>query len=155
MTHGLFAVALAIGAAALALGQTHAAAASENQSASQQAVLAAHNERLRALVSGDVAALDRIVGDDLISTSPTGKVQTKAQIVSDLKSGALKVSTADTYDVKVRVYGDAAVVTYRSAVNFVDNGQQITGGLRCTSVYIKRGDRWQLVSQQLTRITSQ
>lgn len=154
MKHGLFAVALAIGAAALALGQTHAAAAAENQSASERAVLAVHNERLRALVSADVAALDRIVGDDIIYTSPTGNVQTKAQIVSDLKSGALKVSTADPDDVKVCVYGDAAVVTYRSATSFSDHGQQITGGLRCTSVYVKRGVGWQLVAAQLTRITS-
>lgn len=154
MKYRFFVFALVIGAAVPIFGQTHSAVAPENDSARQREVLAAHNERVRALVAADIPALDRIIGDDVIYISPTGNVQTKAQIVSDLKSGLLKVSTADSDDVKVRIYGDAAVVTYRSASKFFDNGQQINGALRATSTYIKRGGRWQLVSHQLTRVIS-
>lgn len=122
----------------------------------EQEVLAAHSERLRALVSGDVATLDRLLSDDLTYTSVAGRVQSKADIIADAKSGALRVATADADDVKVRVYGGTtAVVTYRSAASFVDRGQTIAGSLRATSVYVKRDGRWQLVAQQLNRIASQ
>ena len=121
----------------------------------EQEVLAAHSERLRALVSGDVATLNRLLSDDLTYTSVAGRVQSKAEIIADVKSGALKVTTADANDVKVRVYAATAVLNYRSAARFVDNGQNIAGALQATSVYVKRDGRWQIVAQQLTRIASQ
>ena len=122
----------------------------------EQEVLAAHSERLRALVSGDVATLNRVLSDDLTYTSVAGRVQSKAEIIADVKSGALKVTTADANDVKVRVYaGATAVLNYRSAARFVDNGQNIAGALQATSMYVKRDGRWQIVAQQLTRIASQ
>src|SRR5215831_14029940 len=105
----------------------------------EQEVLAVHQARLRALVTGDLKALDRTVSDDLIYTSVAGRVQSKAEILADARSGALKVATADADDVRVRVYGrTTAVVTYRSLANFVDRGETIAGALRATSVYVKR-----------------
>lgn len=103
----------------LGVGRVHAQA-QRTDSQLEQEVLSAHRERLSALVSGDVATLDRLLSDDLTYTSVAGRVQSKAEIVADAKSGALKVSTADADDVKVRVYaGATAVVTYRSAARFV------------------------------------
>ncbi len=141
----------------LGVGWVHAQATkTPTNSQVEQEVLAAHKERLRALVSADVATLDRLVSDDLTYTSVAGRVQSKADIVAALESGALRVATADADDVKVRVYADTtAVVTYRSAARFVDRGQNIAGALRATSVYVKRDGRWQLVAQQLTRIASE
>lgn len=69
-----------------------------------------HSERLRALATSNVSTLDQIVGDDLVYISPAGKVQTKAEIVNDLKSGTLKVSSIEPGDMNVRVYGNTAVV---------------------------------------------
>lgn len=141
----------------LGVGWVHAQAnKAATNSPIEQEVLAAHRERLRALVSGDAATLDRLLSDDLTYTSVAGRVQSKAEIVADARSGALKVAAADADDVKVRVYaGTTAVVTYRSAASFVDRGQTIAGALRATSVYVKQDGRWQMVAQQLTRMASQ
>ncbi len=122
-------------------------------SKAEQEVSKVHSERLQALVQGDLAKLDQIVGDDLVYISPTGQVQTKAEVVADRKSGALKVSAIEAEDVQVRVYGETAVVTYRTInKGFLDNGKDFSGQIRATSVYVKRDGRWQLVSQQMTRI---
>ena len=130
-----------------------ASAGGESQRLAEQEVKKVHDHRLRALASGDVAALDRIVGEDLIYVSPTGKLQGKGSIVTDLKSGALKVSSVAQGDEKVRVFGETAVVNYVTSSRFVDNGNDYDTQIRCTSVYVKRQGRWQLVSQQMTRVT--
>ncbi len=103
---------LAVGVSSLVLGQA----------TGQDEVRDAHNKRLQALVHGDISALDQLVGEDVIYTSPTGRVQKKADIVSDLRSGALKVESIESDDVELRVYGDTAVVTYGSTTKFQDRG---------------------------------
>src|SRR5262249_11353085 len=144
---------LAITALSLALGQTNADKAKD--SAAEQEVKQTHKERLQALVDGDITKLDKIVGNDLIYISPVGKVQTKAEIVSDLKSGALKVSSIEQGDPNVRIFGQTAVVTYLTTSKFVDNGREYNNQIRSTSVYVKRNGQWQLVSQQMTRLATQ
>jgi ketosteroid isomerase-like protein len=46
----------------------------------------------------------------------------------------------------VRVYGDTAVVTYRSTDKGNYKGQDISGQVRWTDVFVKQGWRWQLVA---------
>lgn len=110
------------------------------------------SDRLKALAMSDISKLDQIVGNDLIYISPVGKVQTKADIVNDLKTGALKVSSIEPVEMTVRVYGNTAVVNYMTVSKFVDNGKNYDNQIRSTSVYVKRQGRWQLVSQQMTRV---
>lgn len=143
--------ALAITASSVALGQTTNKTSDANHEAEQE-VRKTHSERLKALATSNVSTLDRIVGEDLVYISPVGKVQTKAEIVNDLKSGALKVSSIEPGDTNVRVYGNTAVVTYLTVSKFVDNGKEYNNQIRSTSVYVKRDGRWQLVSQQMTRV---
>ncbi|HVS82585.1 MAG TPA: nuclear transport factor 2 family protein [Pyrinomonadaceae bacterium] len=148
----LLIAALTVTVLSVALGQMKTHKANKNNAAEQE-VKQVHKERLQALVNADISKLDKIVGDDLIYISPTGKVQTKAEIVSDVKSGALKVSSIEQGDANVRIYGNTAVVTYLATAKFVDNGREYNNQIRSTSVYVKRNGHWQLVSQQLTRVT--
>src|SRR5215472_14669568 len=141
-------------AAALCVAPGQMKARNETSTAEQE-VRQVHRSRLQALVSADLNKLDKIVGDDLIYISPVGKVQTKAEIVSDLKSGALKVSSIEQGDPNVRIYGNTAVVTYLTTSKFVDNGREYNNQIRSTSVYVKRNGHWQLVSQQMTRVAEQ
>ncbi|HJZ69046.1 MAG TPA: nuclear transport factor 2 family protein [Blastocatellia bacterium] len=152
MKRTLLVATLTITALSIAHGQMKADKASNNGAAEQE-VKQTHKERLQALVNADISKLDKIVGDDLIYISPVGKVQTKAEIVSDLKSGALKVSSIEQGDPNVRIFGNTAVVTYLTTSKFVDNGREYNNQIRSTSVYVKRSGHWQLVSQQMTRVT--
>jgi len=120
----------------------------------EQEVRTAHSERLQALINRDLGTLEKLLADDLIYISPTGRAQTKAEILSDLKSGALKVSSIEPSDMMVRLYGKAAVITYITKSSFFDSGGNHNDQIRSTNVYVKVQGRWQLVSQQMTRITS-
>src|SRR6186713_1665022 len=75
------------------------------------------NERIQAQIHADAVALDRIYADDFIGVGPSGRVRTKAQVISDFTSGDLKFQSITTDDVQVRVYGNAAVETGRSIMN--------------------------------------
>ena len=55
-------------------------------------------------------------------------------------------------EMKVRTYGDTAVSTGRSTIKAKVNGQDASGEYRFTDVWVKRGDRWQAVASQVTRI---
>ena len=57
-------------------------------------------------------------------------------------------------DVRVRVYGDAAVATGRIRSEGTFRGQPRGGRTRFTRVFVRRGGRWQLVANQLTPIVS-
>ena len=58
----------------------------------------------------DLTKLDKIIGDDWTGRYPF-YVLTKAQELELVKSGEIKVESVATSDLKVRFFGDVAVVT--------------------------------------------
>ena len=55
-------------------------------------------------------------------------------------------------DVKVRLYGDTAIVTGRTTVTSGETGQVVQ--LRFTDVCVRRDGRWRIVASQATRVPS-
>jgi hypothetical protein len=105
-----------------------------------------------ALVKHDWAFLDQILADDYISTDSDGIVSTKAQAMANLKSGEIVVTSAVADDFKVRVYGDAAVVTFRNAEKSQSKGKDTSGQERITDTWVKLAGRWQVVAEHVSRI---
>jgi aspartate ammonia-lyase len=60
-------------------------------------------KRREALLRGDTTTLDQIFADEYIVTNQFGGVRTKTQMISDIKSGALKFESAAEDDVVVRL----------------------------------------------------
>ena len=58
-------------------------------------------------------------------------------------------------EMKVRVYGDTAVVTGQSTVKGMFKTQDISGKYRWTDVFVKRDGKWQIVNAQLTPVQAQ
>jgi ketosteroid isomerase-like protein len=108
--------------------------------------------RLDALRAGDFEKLEGMLADDFISTSATGFVQSKADVVNDVRSGDWKVRSAQPADIKVRIYGDTAVAAYRNTMDAVYKGQNRGGQSRVLAVYVKSGGDWKLVAQQITSL---
>jgi Domain of unknown function (DUF4440) len=55
-------------------------------------------------LKGDATALGAILADTFITTTSEGKVQTKAEMVGELKSGDIKYQTSKGEDIKVYLY---------------------------------------------------
>ncbi len=128
---------------------TSAPASTENV---EQAIRQLVKERDQAIQRGDMAAIDRIYADDYISTGALGTVRTKAQVIEDLKSGALKIESITSDEINVRAHGDTAIVTGRTTTKGQDKGRDISGQNRFTQVYLKRNGRWQIVAFHFSRI---
>jgi acetamidase/formamidase/ketosteroid isomerase-like protein len=105
-----------------------------------------------ARVRSDVAVLDRLLADDWTVTHGDGTINTKAEYLADLKSGARKFS-ADVKedDVSVRVYGGTAIASGLSDSNVTYQGKRSGGALRFTRVYVDRDGRWVMVASHATR----
>ena len=111
-------------------------------------------DRAAAVVKGDTATLDKQTADDYVLISMNGRMTDKSQMLDGFKSGQSKLTSNDLSDLKVRVYGDAAVVTGKADVKGTLGGQDATGQILFTRVYVKKGGRWQSVSFQQTRVSN-
>ena len=118
----------------------------------KEILLETHRARLAALLAGDLESLDRYVSDDLIYTSPQGRTQTKQEVFEGFRSGTAKVERMDPHGTEVRLYRNAAVVTYAATTKMRDGNNQTTGSIRSTATYIKETSGWQLVSQHQSRV---
>ena len=106
----------------------------------------------QALLKGDAAAYDKLTAEDFITIGTAGRSFTKAEIVEFLKSGTLKYDAYDYSDVKVRIYGDTALVncTLNQRARVGDR-ELATGPFLVVLVWAKRNGQWQTVSWQGTR----
>jgi ketosteroid isomerase-like protein len=104
------------------------------------------NERVPALLNSDTAFIERVYADDYVVTGANGVVRTRSQVVADMKSGVQTFQAMKNDDVKVRLYGDTAVVTGRTTQKGQYKGQASLSPTRFTRIYVKRDGQWQLVA---------
>ncbi len=109
-------------------------------------------ERFDAMIRGDAAALEGLLADDLVYTHASGKVDSKASFLDDVKGGQLRYKVIRPEDPKLSVYGDTAVATGLAAFEVNNHGQELNMRLRYTDVWVKRGGKWQMVAWQSTRL---
>jgi len=146
---GVMVVGLAV------LGLAGLIGAAEKAGAVEAAVRKLEAQRVEAALKGDVGALDRILSADLTYMHSSGVLDTKASFLSSLSSGKLKYKGFDESDLKVRVYGDAAVLTGKAAVRAQRGDEVVDLSLALTAVYAKGADgAWRLVAWQTTRLAS-
>jgi hypothetical protein len=143
-------IAFAVSVVVLVFG---VAILAQTQTASvEQELIKLENAWNEALIKHDWAFIDKILADDYITTNSDGVVSTKAQEMATLKSGDIVVTSAVADDFRVRVYGDAAVVTFRYTDKSQTKGKDTSAQERITDTLIKLAGRWQVVAEQVTRI---
>jgi Domain of unknown function (DUF4440) len=118
----------------------------------ESAILALDARRFKAMAEADLAALDRILGDDLTYTHTSGWTQSKSELMESLRSGKLRYLSIEPANEKVRDYGTTAVGTGRAAFKVRLEGKELNLQLRFIEVYVRRHGRWQLVAWQSTRL---
>jgi ketosteroid isomerase-like protein len=102
-----------------------------------------------ASIKKDRALLEQILADDYVYTHSNGAVANKAQEITDTMSSEWTSSKTD--DMKVRVYGDVAIVTGRQTHQGTAKGY-VSGPRRFTDIFVKRNGRWQCAGGQSTLV---
>lgn len=113
------------------------------------------DSRNAAILNGDVAALDQMTSEDYTFITLRGELRTKEEILKGFKSGSFKYESRTISDLKIRLYGDTAIVTGRSTQKGVENGKDYSGAYRFTRVYVKQHDRWLTVALETTIVQKQ
>ena len=120
----------------------------------EQSIKAMTEQLNQAALKGDIATYDKLLADDYISISIFGGASTKAETLENFKSGKLKFEAIDVTDLKVRVYGDAALAISIANVKGHLGATDLSGQYRSVRVWVKRKGQWQSVSFQATRIAA-
>jgi len=105
-----------------------------------------------AVLHGDFSVLDRMTSDDYTFVTLRGEMRTKQEILKGFASGSFHYDSRQIFDLKVRVYGDTAVVTGRSVQKGMENGKDYSGNYWFTRVYVKQNGQWLTVALQTTPI---
>jgi len=110
-----------------------------SRSTAQDELVQIERELATAWPNGDKETIDRILAPDWSVTNALGQVQTKEQVMRDaFQSGTLKVRSATVDEIKVRLFGNAAVVTGQSLSEGLYAGRPFRAILRFTDVFVKR-----------------
>jgi len=99
-------------------------------------------------LDGNASALERLWADDLVVTVPNMPVMDKTESLKFVRSGKIKFRIYKTSDLRIRVYGDAAVVTGQLERTRSSNVGSFEDDWRFTKVYVRRAGRWQVVAWQ-------
>jgi ketosteroid isomerase-like protein len=106
-----------------------------------------------AIVKNDPEEIGRFVTEDWIIINSDGGIIDKERFLGVIKSSALTHEMMESSDIRVRVYGDSAVVTALTRTKGKFSGQDFSTHERATDVFVKLDGQWRCVLSQLTSLT--
>ena len=106
------------------------------------------DRRYGAMIRGDADALANTLAEEFVYHQPNGKTNDKPGYIKQMQTGAVKIFSAERYDVKVNVYGDVATAMGSTRPDIEIAGERRKADLRYLNVWVKRDGRWQLAARQ-------
>src|SRR5213595_3405896 len=117
--------------------------------ATEQEIIILEQAATDAQFKKDRATLERLLADDYLYTHSNGSVLNKAQEIAESMSSDVQWTDSKFADLKVRVFGDVAVLTGRQTIQGTAKGY-VPGPRRITDIFVKRSGHWQWVGGQAT-----
>lgn len=112
---------------------------------SDAATVKALEEKWAAAASkNDDAAVASLLADSLTSIGSDGTMRNRSEMLAAMKGRKYESAVAD--DIKVQVFGDAAVATGIWRAKGTENGKAFSETERFTDTYIKMGGQWKCVA---------
>lgn len=107
-------------------------------------------------VKKDVAALNRILAEDWIGIDFQGTVLTKPEALKqvDLHSDATETESTELAEMKIRLFGNTALVSGTEIERSQYKGKDSSGKYIWTDVFVLRNGHWQAVSSQSTKLAT-
>jgi ketosteroid isomerase-like protein len=131
-------------------------AAGAPASAAAAEVERVERELVAAIAKGDLAAYDRIVADDYVAYTVTGQEVTKPEIMASYREGTRKYMSLSISDVKVRVFGETAILSARTTGTRIEEGSTpVPNVVRYFRVFTRRAGAWRAVMQMVTPLPAE
>ena len=114
----------------------------------QKTVAALDTQYQAAVLKNDVATMDRILADDYVLVTGSGKTYNKAELLNDARSGQVVYEHQEDTAQTVRVWGDTAVVTAKLWEKGTDHGKPFDHIAWFSDVYLRTASGWRYVFAQ-------
>jgi len=114
--------------------------------------LSAEDARYAAQTGNDFAALQAMLGEDLVYIHSSSVVDDKASYIDSMRSGTVKYRVMRRSDVQVRTFGCLALITGNADFDVTVKGQELSVQLRFHSIWAQRDSGPKFVSWQATRV---
>jgi ketosteroid isomerase-like protein len=144
----VFLIALAVGLAVPAMSVVAAA----DRSADEQQIRKIEQDWINAIVKRDGAFLTKLEADDFTLTDPDGTVLDKAGSIKETASGETMFDEVKIDNLKVRFYGDTAIVNGQATAKVRTPDQDLSGQYAWTDVFVKQNGEWKAVAAHVTMI---
>ena len=117
------------------------------------AVLAAEDERYRAMQDADLGALDRVLAEELSYAHSSGVRDTKSEYLGKIGSGYYVYRRVDHPAERVEVVGGTAIVVGRMTADLLVDGTPKTIDNLALAVWVRTDhDGWRLLAYAPTRL---
>jgi ketosteroid isomerase-like protein len=126
-------------------------------SSTTERVVASERAWSEAVLRHDLQTISRLLSDDFVGIDGRGVVSDKAAELEEAKPPSPGTTdpilvSEQLSDIRVRIYGDTAVLTAINTAHFSSRRGDSTVRYRRTTVWVRREDRWQCVSFHGSRI---
>jgi ketosteroid isomerase-like protein len=103
-------------------------------------IVNAEIELLTAIKNADVAALEKILHDDLLFNLPDGQTITKEFDLNSYRSGKMKIDALEASDQIINIIGDSAVVSVMISLKGTYDNNAVNGTFRYIRVWKQFGE---------------
>jgi len=108
-----------------------------------------------AIVKNNPEKIREFVTEDWMIINADGGIIEMERFLEVIQSGALTHEMMESDDMRVRIYGDTAVVSALTRSKGTFMGQEFTTHERSTDVFVRHDGKWRCVLTQLTGFKNQ
>jgi ketosteroid isomerase-like protein len=126
-------------AATISLGAISAKASIADD---QKNLAALDDEYQAAVKNNDAATMNRLLADDFVVVSGSGKTFTKTDLLKEARAGATTYEHQEDTDRTVRMWGDTAVVTAKLWAKGTNEGKSFEYIVWFSDTYVRRPTGW-------------
>ena len=114
----------------------------------EKQIAALDTEYQAAVKRNDVATMNRLLADQFILVTGSGKTYTKADLLEEARSGHVQYEHQEDTDQTVRVWGDTAVITAKLWEKGTQHGTPFEYKVWFSDTYVRTSTGWQYVFGQ-------
>ena len=116
-------------------------------------MIAVLNAACDAFERGDAARLEALLSPDFTLTDSSGIVTDRDANLEEVRKREPRYESFRNHDMKVRLYGDAAVVSGITSVKGTALGRPFEADFRFTDTLIRREGTWTLAASHASRLS--
>ena len=105
------------------------------------------NDGVKADLAGDPAFYQKVLAEDWTRGDSDGTYYTKAGLLNLMgEKNSIKTNSEKLSELKVRVYGDTAVATYKDTYDLLIKGEHRAHTIIATDTFVKMDGEWKQVA---------